>query len=173
MGHDHVEEGSGVVVEAGPVGDAERLRTVDLHRAHASPVPHPGEQAVGEAQDVQVLRRLLAEEVVDPVHLRLVEHGVDDLVERAERLARGAERLLVHDPRTLGQLPVADAARHRREPAGRDRQVVDQLRRRAEVTAGLLDHREQRAVAAVGEVATLSEADFLYNLCGFPNEQLY
>ena len=44
-------------------------------------VPHRGEQPVGEAQHVQVLGGFLAEEVVDPVDLLLVQDRVDDPVE--------------------------------------------------------------------------------------------
>jgi len=71
----HVEHRPGGVVELGAVVDAERLGHVDLHALDVVAVPHGGERLVGEPQHVQVLRRLLAEEVVDPVDLRLVGPG--------------------------------------------------------------------------------------------------
>ena len=52
----------------------------------------------------------LPEEVVDPVDLRLVQHLVHGLVQLAEVLRRGAERLLVDDPGTFGQVVPAEGA---------------------------------------------------------------
>jgi hypothetical protein len=83
---EHVEHRAGRVVEHRAVGDAELLRHVDLHRLDVLAVPHRGEQAVGEAKAVQVLGGLLAQEVVDPVDLLLVQDRVDDPVQAAERL---------------------------------------------------------------------------------------
>ena len=52
---------------------------------------------------MQVLGGLFAQEMVDPVHLLLVEYRVDDSVQRLEALLRGAEWLLVHSAGFLGQ----------------------------------------------------------------------
>jgi hypothetical protein len=86
VGDQRIQYRPGGVVEPGPVGDAELLRHVDLHRLDVLTVPHRGEQLIGEAQDVQVLGGLLAQEMVDPVHLLLVEYRVDDPVQRLEGL---------------------------------------------------------------------------------------
>ena len=86
VGDQHVQHRAGGVVEPGPVGDAELLGHVDLYRLDVLAAPHGGEQPVGEAQHVQVLGGLLAQEMVDPVDLLLVEHRVDDPVERVEGL---------------------------------------------------------------------------------------
>ena len=73
MCHDHVAEGACVLVEGRPVADGERLRDVDLDVLDVVPVPDRFEQPVGEAQGEDVLRRLLAEVVVDPEDLLFVE----------------------------------------------------------------------------------------------------
>jgi hypothetical protein len=83
VGDDHVPVGAGVVEETGASLDRERLGHVDLHVADVLAVPHRLEQAVGEPEGQDVAHRLLAEEVVDPEDLRLVEDGVHRLVQRA------------------------------------------------------------------------------------------
>ena len=108
VGHDHVAEGSGGLVEAGPLLEAERLGYVDLDVVDVVAVPDRLEEAVGEAERQDVLRRLLAEEVVDPEDLLLVEHLVQLGVERDGRGEVGAERLLHDDPAALDQAGVAE-----------------------------------------------------------------
>ena len=72
----------------------------------------------GETQHVQVLGGLLAQEMVDPVDLRLLQHLVHGLVQLAEVLRRGAERLLVDHPGTRWR---AGAGQARRSARGRRR----------------------------------------------------
>ena len=81
-----VAEGTGLLVEAAAVLDAERFGDGDLDVVDVAPVPDGLEDGVGEAQGEDVLDRLLPEVVVDPVHLLLGERGVHDLVERRGRL---------------------------------------------------------------------------------------
>jgi len=95
---DHVAEGSRALVEAGSAADRERLRHVDLDVVDVLAVPDGLEHPVREAQREDVLHGFLAEEVVDPEDLRLVEDAVDDRVERASRGEAGAERLFQDDP---------------------------------------------------------------------------
>ena len=87
------------VVEVAAAVDAAVLGDGDLDRLDRAAVPERLEDAVDEAQDEQVLRRLLAEVVVDPQQLLLVEV----LVQRGAQLARAgevlAERLLDHQAR--------------------------------------------------------------------------
>ena len=162
VGDQHVEHRAGGVVEHRTVGDAELFRHVDLHRLDVLPVPHGGEQAVREAQHVQVLGGLLAQEMVDPVDLLLVQHRVDDPVQGAERLRRRAERLLVDDPGALGQPVLAQGLGHLAEGDRRHGQVVHELRVAAQRLARLGQDVEQaaRAVgveAAAGEEQPLGE----------------
>ncbi len=77
--HDHVAIGAGLLVEADALAEAQRLRHVDLHVVDEVAVPDRLEQAVGEAEGEDVLRRLLAEEMVDAEDLVLGE----DLVQPA------------------------------------------------------------------------------------------
>ncbi len=65
MRHHHVAERAGRLVEAGALAQAQRLRHVDLHVVDEVAVPDRLEQPVGEAERQDVLRRLLAQEVVD------------------------------------------------------------------------------------------------------------
>ena len=85
VGDQHVQRRPGRVVELRPIGDVEGLRDVDLHLLDALAIPDPGDHRVGEPQHVDVLGRLLAQEVVDPEDLLLVEHACG----RARR-ARGS-----------------------------------------------------------------------------------
>ena len=104
MGDDHVAIGAGLLVEADAIADVERLRHVDLHMVDEIAVPDRLEQAVGEAEGEDVLRRLLAEEMVDAEDLVLGEHLVQLGVERDRALEIGAERLFHDDPRSLGEI---------------------------------------------------------------------
>ena len=65
----------GVVIRTAPAGHAHLLGDRDLHRADVPAVPQRLEDAVAKPQRQDVLHCLLAEIVIDPVHLRLIEHG--------------------------------------------------------------------------------------------------
>ena len=95
----HVAQRAGAVVVAAAAADAERLGGGDLHVVDAVGVPERLEERVGEAGDQQVLDALLAEVVVDPEDLVLLEHGADRVVDLAGRGQVVAERLLEHQPR--------------------------------------------------------------------------
>ena len=73
MRDEHVQNRAGGVVELGPVADAERLGHVDLYRLHVPAVPVRGRRSAGEAEQVQILGGFLAQEMVDPVHLLLIQ----------------------------------------------------------------------------------------------------
>ena len=103
MGHHHVAEGPGALVEAGPGVDREGLGHVDLDVVDVVAVPDGLEQTVGEAEGQDVLGRLLPQEVVDPVDLVGGEDAVHGVVEHLGRLQVGAERLLHDDPGPLDQ----------------------------------------------------------------------
>ena len=85
-------------VERRRVAETQRLRHVDLHVIDEISVPDGLEQAVGEAEREDILRRLLAEKVVDAKDLLFVEHLVQLRVQRHRARQVGAERLL-HDDR--------------------------------------------------------------------------
>ena len=101
--HHHVAIGAGLLVERGALAEPERLGHVDLHVVDEVAVPDRLEQAVGEAERQDVLRRLLAEEMVDAENLLLGEHLVQLGVERHRAGEIGAERLFHDDARALDQ----------------------------------------------------------------------
>ena len=77
----HVAQRAGLVVVAGAAGDAERLGDRDLHMVDVRGIPQRLEQGVGEAQRHQVLHRLLAEIMIDPVNVVLGKHGADSVID--------------------------------------------------------------------------------------------
>ena len=120
--------------------DAQLLRHRDLHALDVIAIPQRLEHGVREAEDEQVLHRLLAEIVVDAVDLRLVEVFVDELIQRFGRLQIATERLLDDEARpVLGAVAVAGGAAaksgvaepldRRRKYVRRKRQVEDAIRR--------------------------------------------
>ena len=68
-----IADGPGLLVEGGSALEPEILGDGDLYVVDQLAVPDGLEDAVAEAQDEHVLDRLLAEVVIDPVDLALVE----------------------------------------------------------------------------------------------------
>src|ERR1700690_4355649 len=96
MGHHHVLVGAGLLVESQALAQSQRLRDVDLHMIDEIAIPDGFEQAVGEAERQYVLRRLLAEKMIDAEYLLLREYLVQAVVQCDGSLEIGAEWLL-HD----------------------------------------------------------------------------
>jgi hypothetical protein len=99
----HVAQGSNRVVEAAAVLDAEVLRHRDLDVVDVLAIPDRLEDRVRESQVEDVHHRLLAEEVVDPQELGLVEVLMELLVELARRVEVVAEWLLDDDEGLVGE----------------------------------------------------------------------
>src|SRR5262249_56959306 len=113
-----------------PVLDAHGLGDRDLHVIDVAPVPHRLEEPVGEAEDHDVLHGLLAEVVVDPVDLALVQDGAETAIKLTRGLEVAAEWLLDDDPAPappalLEQADLAEALDDLREEIGRHRQVEE------------------------------------------------
>src|SRR5208283_1101609 len=81
MGDDHVAIGASLFVESDAVSEVQRLRHVDLDVVDEIAVPDRLEQPVGEAEGEDVLRRLLAEEMVDAEYLFVFEDLADRRIE--------------------------------------------------------------------------------------------
>ena len=96
---------------------------------------------------MQVLGGLLAEEMVDPVHLRLVEHRVHHVVQLLEGFLRRAERFLVDDAGAGGQAVLTDRLGELGERHWWHGQVVHQLGIAAHLAPGLRQHLQQGARA--------------------------
>ena len=114
-------------------------------------VPDRLEHPVREAQREDVLHGFLAEEVVDPEDLRLVEDAVDDRVERASRGKVGAERLFQDDPPVACQTARAQRPGDAGDGGRRHREVVQQPGRAADLLLRAIDRiRERGRVSGAG-----------------------
>ncbi len=125
----HVAQRAGCVVEAAAVADAELFVDGDLHVIDVVAIPDRLEHAVGEAQHQDVLHRLLAEIVIDPVDLVLGEEFEQLRIQCLRGFEIGAERLFHHQPPPCGavfflqEADPAELARNRRERIGRRGEV--------------------------------------------------
>jgi hypothetical protein len=144
---DDVADGADRVVEVAAVLDAERLGHRDLHRRHVVPVPDRLQHRVGEAQEEQLLQAHLAQEVVDPQQLRLVQVAMQFRGQRPRRIQVVAERLLDDHPGVPDESGLGQALDHHREQRGRNLQIEHRA-------PGVADRGlHTRVGVAVGEVA--------------------
>ena len=93
----HVAQRAGRLVKSGAPLDADGFGDRDLHMVDVVAVPDRLEDAVGKAQHHDVLDRLLAEEMIHPIDLRLRQHLEDPRIQRAGRGEIVAERLFDDD----------------------------------------------------------------------------
>ena len=146
----HVTDGADGVVERATPGHAEALGHRDLHAGDLVAVPDRLEQGVGEAEGQQVLDRLLAQEVVDPEHLALVEDPSERGVELAGAGQVATEGLLHDHPGAPGQPVLLQLGDHGGEQGRRDGQVVRGGRR-----TGSVQPAGELLVGGVHEVVAL------------------
>ena len=139
MGHHHVAKRAGRLVEAGALAEAQRLGHVDLHVVDEVAIPDRLEQAVGEAERQDVLRRFLAEEVVDAEDLLLGEDFMQPGVQRHRAGQIGAEGLFHDDAAALDETGFGQQPHRRQGGAGRHAQIVH-----ATALAGQRDARPPR-----------------------------
>ncbi len=138
----HVANGSGRVVVAGSPLGADALGDGDLHRLDPVAAPRRLEEEVGEAEGEEILHRLLAQVVVDAVHLGLVEVGMHELVELLRALEVAPERLLDDEPGPAGagrEARVAELADDAGERTRGQGEVQDPVATEAEVAFDGLD----------------------------------
>ena len=119
MGDHHVAIRPGRLVEGGTHAEPERLRNVDLHMIDEVAVPDRLEQPVGEAECEDVLRRLLAQEVVDAEDLVLRKDLVQLGVQRDRAFQVGSERLFHDDPGAVDEVRLRQQAYGRQGGIGR------------------------------------------------------
>ena len=93
--HHVAQRASRLVKRAAPLY-ADRLRRGNLHVIDAVAIPDRLEQAIGETKSHDVLDCVLAEKVVDPENLVLVQRAQDAGIQRARRIQAMAERLFDH-----------------------------------------------------------------------------
>ena len=94
----HVAQRAGGVIETAAVADAELLVDRDLDVIDVIAIPDRLEHAVGEAQHQDVLDGFLAEIMVDPVDLVLVDDLQQFAIQCLGRGEIGSERLFDHQP---------------------------------------------------------------------------
>jgi hypothetical protein len=98
---------AGGVVEAAAMADAELFVDGDLDMVDMIAIPDRLEHAVGEAQHQDVLDGFLAEVMIDPVDLLLVDEFQQLVVQRLGRSEVGSERLFDHQPPPRAVFPSA------------------------------------------------------------------
>ena len=109
---EHVAHHPRLLVVLAPMLHAHGLRRGDLHVVHMVAVPQRLEDRVGEAEDQEVLDRLLAQVVIDAVDLVLGE-GADGRARSAlralSRLRPNGFSMMTRDPGPLlaGPAPAA------------------------------------------------------------------
>jgi hypothetical protein len=162
VGNEHVEHRPGGVVEGGTLRDVEHFGDVDLHLSHVRAVPYPAEQTVAEPHRVEILGGLLAEKVVDPEHLGLIEHLMNRAVECMEGGQRCAERFLEDHPRPRGEPMPAQATSEGLKRRGRHGEVVHPLGASAQLAFRFAEDLEKaprvvRGEAAAGEAQPRAE----------------
>ena len=124
----HVAKRAGGIIEPPARSDIERFRHGDLHVVDVIAVPQRLENAVGESENENVLNRLFAEVVVDPINLAFGEHGQNVTVEGLRRWQIDAERLFDDHPSPMPVLLAheiggAELLHDRGEHLGRRREV--------------------------------------------------
>ena len=123
--HHHVSVRAGRFIERDALIERQRLRHVDLHMVDVIAVPDRLEQSVGESEGKNVLRRFLAEEVVDPEDLLLGKGFVQRRVEDAGTCEVGAERLLHDDARPCHEPRLAQGSHDGTSRIRRHAEVVE------------------------------------------------
>ncbi len=124
MGHHHVAIGTGRFVEARALIETKGFRHIDLHVVDEVAVPDRLEQAVGEPERQDVLRRLFAEEMIDSEDPVLGEHLVKLGIERHCTRQIGPERFFHDDPGALDEPRFGQQADRRKGRTRRHAQIV-------------------------------------------------
>ena len=96
--HD-IANGAGLFVEPPPSLETEPFRHGDLHALDVMAVPHRLQEGVREAEEQEILHRLLAEIMVDAEDALLIEYLMQRRVERPRTREVAPEWLFHHDAR--------------------------------------------------------------------------
>src|SRR5580704_5309850 len=134
----HVTECAGCLVEAASLFHTNRFRRSDLHMVNSIAIPYRFKQTIGEAERHNVLNRILAEEMVDPKDLILVQCALDAGVQFARRVEAVAKRLVEDDASPkwrlaalvfalIGELRLTELLDDGAEQAVGDREIKDDI----------------------------------------------
>src|SRR5882757_1665879 len=126
----HVAESASLIVVSAARTDAQSFGGGDLQVIDIAAVPDRFEDAVGKAEDDDVLNRLFAEIMIDAINLTFVERLFQRGVESASRLEIMAERFLDNDATPvisgfLNQSGVSELMNNFREKIWSDREMVE------------------------------------------------
>src|SRR5207245_8475408 len=94
--HD-IANGAGLFVKPPASLETEPFRHRDLHAFHVMAVPHRLQEGVREAEEEEILHRLLAEIMVDAEDARLIEYLMQRRVERPRTREVPPEWLFHHN----------------------------------------------------------------------------
>ena len=131
----HVTNGAGLLIKRPTTArHAHRFRHQKLDRRHVRPVPDRLKHRVAKPQSQNILDRLLAQIMVNPVGLRLREPLRQILVQLHGRLRVVAKRLFNHHPRprprrfgVIDQPRLAQILHNLRERLRRSRQIKEPI----------------------------------------------
>src|SRR5439155_26425020 len=113
------------VVESSAAADAEVLGHRDLDRLDVEAIPDRLQERVREAEEDQVLDRVLGEVMVNPENVPLAEASVKDGIEPSRRGEISAERLLEDETGSRATTRVFELSHNLLEQLGRNGHVVE------------------------------------------------
>ncbi len=142
-----VADGADLFIETAALFHAELLRHRDLHAGDMVAVPQRLHERVREAEEQQVLHRLLAEEVIDPVDGRLGEALVQRAVQRFRGRQVAAEWLLDDQASLSGRADFRERGRDDAEEAGRNGEIEERTDGGSEREAQTRERVGRRVVA--------------------------
>jgi hypothetical protein len=148
----HVAQRTRLLVITRALADAQRFGDGDAHALDVLPVPQRFEHRVGEPEHEKVLHGFLAEVVVDPEDLRLVEIAVRECVQRHGRRQVAPEGFLDDEPRpagTVGEAGATERFDRRAERRRGQREVERAVARQVVLALDPFDARLQRLVIVV------------------------
>ena len=116
------------VVVGGPAFQGQAFQPADVHPLHVHRVPDRLEDAVEEPEGDDAADELVGQEVVDPEDRRLGQLDAEDLVEVVRGGQVGAEGFLDRHRVGGAQPGCGQGRQHRREQAGRQREVDQRVR---------------------------------------------
>src|SRR5262245_13461956 len=128
----HVAQCPNLFVEATATLDTYSFGCCDLNMVDMVTVPERLEDAIGKAQDQDILDRFFAEEVIDPIDLVFSQHLEDLCVEGLRRRKIVSEGFFDDHPpprsaRLFGQSRVTELLDDRSEEALADRQIEQDI----------------------------------------------
>ncbi len=131
----HVAQRPQVIVKSAPPPRAARLQQLDVHPFNRVVLPHRRKKRVGKPKSQNVLHRLFAQVVVNPVNLLVFEELAHQAVQRFGRRQVFAKRLFHHHAREaflgttrFGQAGFGQAAENRGKILLRNCQVKNLVR---------------------------------------------